>query len=152
MRKRLRQLRKRLLLLPASTLLAAVAVFALAAAALAVTLLFIILADMTIIPGPQEAEVYADPECTIPFPTLHWGDVQHGQDLQVDFYVKNTGVEPITANLSIQEDMSAIWTYTFTPQTFPLNPGDVEHVVFEAYILPTAPLGYVEYHYQGDTP
>jgi hypothetical protein len=120
--------------------------------ALAAVVLFVILADMNIVPGEQAAEVFLDEECTIPVPAVHWGDIERGTHQQLDLYVKNTGVEDIDVSIIIPEDVSTVMTYSITPVSIPLAADEVGHFTFSADILPTAPLGAVSWNYQGETP
>jgi hypothetical protein len=135
-----------------SLTLALVATLVLAVVALAAVVLFIVVWDMTIVPGEQAAEVFLDEECTIPVPSVHWGSIQRGTQQQLDLYVKNTGVEPIDASINVPEDVSAYMTWDITPATITLNAGEVGHFTLVANILPTAPLGAVSGTYQGETP
>ena len=143
---------KKLRIVTRSFLLALAGILAFAGVAMALVVLFSVPADINITPGSTDAELFLDPAATIPVPAVHWGDVQRGSHIQLDLYLKNTGVEPITATLTIPEDMSLIMTYSFTPASIPLNAGEVGHFLFEADILPTAPLGLQNYSYEGNTP
>lgn len=135
-----------------SLMLALVGVVVMSTVALAIVTLILIPSDMNIVPGEVAAEAFLDPECTIPIPAVHWGDIGRGTHQQFDFYIKNTGVEPITASMTIPEDVSSFMTYTFTPASIPLNAGEVGHFVFTADVLPTAPLGLQSWNYRVDTP
>lgn len=130
-----------------------VAVVMIISATLAAVVLFVIPATINIVAAPLEAEAFADLECTIPMPAIAWGNQEHGAHLQIDIYVKNTGVEPLTGiYMVIQEDVSAFMTYSFTPATVDLLAGEVGHFLFEADILPAAPLGPQSFTYAGEAP
>lgn len=130
-----------------------VAIVLIISATLAVVTLFVIPATINIIVAPLEAEAFADPDCTIPMPAISWGDQEHGAHIQIDIYVKNTGVEPLTGvYLVVQEDVSAFMVYSFTPATVDLASGEVGHFLFEADILPAAPLGPQSFTYAGMAP
>ena len=104
-------------------------------------------------PAQPEAEVFYDPECTVPVHTVHWGEeVERGQGLEFVFYVKNTGTEPIDAGITIPDDVSAIMSYTFTPASLPLTANQTGNITLSIDILPDAPLGYYESSYDGYTP
>ena len=130
-----------------------VAVLLIISATLAAVVLFVIPNTMTIVSAPLEAEAFADLECTIPMPAIAWGNQEHGAHIQIIVYVKNTGVEPLTGvYMLIQEDVSAFMTYSFTPATLDLLAGEVGQFLFEADILPAAPLGAVSWTDQGMAP
>lgn len=146
-------MKKRLMkLLTRSVPLSLVLVLILCATALAATVLVLIFSDMNIIPGEQAAEVYLDPEATIPVPSVHWGDIQRGSHQEFIFYVKNTGVEDINASMGISANVSSFMEYSFTPASVHLSAGEVGQVTFSADILPTAPLGSKNWNYEVSTP
>ena len=116
-------------------------------------ILFTIPNTMTIVSAPLEAEAFADLACTIPMPAIAWGNQEHGAHIQIDIFVKNTGVEPLTGvYMIIQEDVSAFMTYSFTPATLDLLAGEVGQFLFEADILPASLLGPVNWTDQGMAP
>ena len=137
-------LRKRRVALPLWAALIAVmlAIVLIVSATVAAVTLFTIPNTINIVAAPLEAQPFADPAATIPMPAIGWGDQEHGAHIQIDIYVKNTGIEPLTGvNIAIQEDVSAYMTYSFTPATVDLLAGEVGHFLFEADILGAAPLG-----------
>ena len=135
-----------------SAFLSTVCVLLFTTAVLAAAILISIPSDINIVPGEVTAEVFLDPEATIPVTAVHWGDVGRGTHQQFVFYVKNTGVEDIAASMSIPEDVSAFMTYSFTPASVALCSGEVGQITFEADILPTAVLGIKNWTYQVGTP
>jgi len=154
MKKLKETLRKRRVVLTVPFLVAVIAaVVLLVSAALAAVVLFLIPSTINIVAAPLEAEAFADPLATIPMPAISWGDQEHGAHIQIDIYVKNTGVEPLTGvYLVIQEDVSAFMTYSFTPATVDLLAGSIGHFLFEADIPVAAPLGPQSFTYAGMAP
>lgn len=134
-----------------SAFLSTVCVLLFTTVVLAAAILISIPSDINIVTGEVTAEVFLDPEATIPVTAVHWGDVGRGTHQQFVFYVKNTGVEDIDASMSIPEDVSAFMTYSFTPSVA-LSSGEVGQITFEADILPTAALGVRNWNFELSTP
>lgn len=144
--------KRALKLLTSSVPISVVLILIFSTVVLAATVLVLIFSDMNIVPGEQAAEVFLDPEATIPVPAVHWGDIQRGSHQEFIFYVKNTGVEDIDASMDISDNVSSFMSYSFTPASIHLAAGEVGQITFSADILPTAPLGSQSWNYEVATP
>lgn len=138
--------------LPTSITMAIIWILVACTIVLAATVLVLVNWDMNIVPGETTAQVFIDPAATIPAPAIHWGDIGRGSHQQFIFYVKNTGVEPINASMTIPENVSAYMTYSFTPASRPLSAGQIGQFTLNIDILPAAPLGPINGNYKVDTP
>ena len=93
--------------------------------------------DMTINPNTSEPAftMYVDPEATLPLTGVHFGQVESGQHLDFEIYVKNTGEATGMAGVRVPVDTSTWLDWTVTPSPQSINPGDVVMFLWEADVI-----------------